>query len=177
MELMEQSGGDADKMTIRAIAEKAGVGVGLVNYHFQTKEHLIEICVQRIISKVIASFRPENGREKSAEERLARTAAQVFEFLFENKAVARISILADLAAPSPDSNSVKTMKGFASAAGGGPEEAQKQLMVFVLTCAMQAAFLGAEQSKAMTGYDLRQKAEREAFIKSLVGLLYRGDAV
>ena len=34
-------GVDPDKITVRKIAEQAGVGVGLINYHFQTRDNLL----------------------------------------------------------------------------------------------------------------------------------------
>jgi AcrR family transcriptional regulator len=40
--------GDIKKITIRRIAEEAGVGVGLINHYFETKDNLIEVCVQKI---------------------------------------------------------------------------------------------------------------------------------
>ncbi len=56
IELITGGGGNIEDITTRAIAQKAGVGVGLVNYHFQTKDNLIEICVGRIIRNVISVF-------------------------------------------------------------------------------------------------------------------------
>ena len=46
-ELIEQHNGNIKDM----IAAKAGVGLGLINYHFRSKEKLITECVQRIIGK------------------------------------------------------------------------------------------------------------------------------
>ena len=47
--LIESSDGLIENITMRAIAQKADVAVGLINYHFTSKKNLIEICVQRII--------------------------------------------------------------------------------------------------------------------------------
>ena len=55
-ELIEQLEGNTKSITARMIAEKAGVGLGLINYHCGSKENLITACVQRIIGKVIAGF-------------------------------------------------------------------------------------------------------------------------
>lgn len=55
IQLIEQHA-DFDKITIREIAAKANVRVGLINYHFQTKQNLINQCVQRMISLIISKF-------------------------------------------------------------------------------------------------------------------------
>jgi AcrR family transcriptional regulator len=95
-ELIRQSGGDINDITIRMIAEKANVGTGLINYHFQSKENLITLCVQRIIENVVMEFSPLDRHYQNDRERLTDWAIQVFDFLFENKAISRISILGDL---------------------------------------------------------------------------------
>ena len=51
-ELIEQHNGNIKGITARMIATKAGVGLGLINYHFGSKEKLITECVQRIIKNV-----------------------------------------------------------------------------------------------------------------------------
>ena len=55
MQLVREHG-DISKITIRDISARANVGVSLVNYHFQTKENLINQCVKKIIGKVISGF-------------------------------------------------------------------------------------------------------------------------
>ena len=55
-ELIEQHNGNIKDITARMIAAKAGVGLGLINYHFRSKEKLITECVQRIIGTVVTQF-------------------------------------------------------------------------------------------------------------------------
>ena len=62
--LIRENKGDVDKVTIRDIANKSGVSVGLINYHFGNKDNLITECVQSIITGVIKSFRPTYEIEK-----------------------------------------------------------------------------------------------------------------
>ena len=55
-QLIEQYNGDLDQITSRLIAEKAGIGLGSINYYFKSKEGLIALCVQQIIGGVIAQL-------------------------------------------------------------------------------------------------------------------------
>ena len=59
-ELIEKHNGNIKDITARMIATKADVGLGLINYHFGSKEKLITECVQRIIGKVVTEFQMTN---------------------------------------------------------------------------------------------------------------------
>lgn len=163
-ELIQAGDGAAERLTVRAIAEKAGVGVGLINYHFQTKENLIELCVQRIIGRVVSGFRPVH-EAASGRERVKAAAKEVFRFLLENPAVSRISILGDLKSPGTQDNTMGTVEGFLRLLGDASPRARAQ--VFAFTATLQEAFLRRDITSACLGYDVRIPEERDA----LSGLL------
>lgn len=178
-ELIEQSDGEVKNITARAIAEKSGVALGLINYHFESKDKLIALCVQRIINKVLMSFAPDKidyGKDDGLtdKERLISFAQQTFEFLFANYSIIKISILSDFRDYQPRCNSVFTQMGFRFALRGNIPENKKQMIAFSLTSVMQTAFLSGENSLAITGYDLAKKTQREAFISDTVSMLMEG---
>ena len=107
-------------------------------------------------------------------ERLADLAKQVYDFLFDNYAISSISILGDMQNYKAQSDSVNTQKGFSMAIQNDIGEENKRLLVFVLTSAMQVAFLANDASKDILGYDLRIKKERDKYVDSLVELLFAG---
>ena len=45
IKLIEENGEHLEEITVRDICKNAGVGLGLVNYHFGSKDKLIEACV------------------------------------------------------------------------------------------------------------------------------------
>lgn len=173
-ELIVKHNGDTKGITARVIAEKAGVGLGLINYHFGSKENLITTCVQRIISNVVArgvNVDKENGTSK---ERLIMSSTYVFNFLFENAAVSRISILGDFENYSANSNSVYTQRGFMTSMKNNISQEDKALLSFILTAAMQIAFLGSDAVKEILGYNLEVPKERAAYIEKVVNILFDG---
>ena len=178
-ELIEQSGGDINAITARSIAEKSGVALGLLNYHFESKENLVSICVQRIINKVLMGFSPDKkdyGAEDGLtdKERLISFAQQTFDFLYDNYAIVKISILSDFKDYQPRSNSSLTQLGFHLAIRSNITESKKQLIAFSLASIMQTAFLSGNNSKAITGYNLGEKSERDLFISDTVTMLMEG---
>ena len=51
-ELILERGGDIGNVTIRMIAARAGIGVGLTNHYFSSKEQLIEECIESVFSEL-----------------------------------------------------------------------------------------------------------------------------
>ncbi|MDF2921498.1 MAG: transcriptional regulator [Paenibacillaceae bacterium] len=47
---------DIGKITVRQIAQRAGVGTGLINYHFQSKDNLLSIAIGDVMSATIQAF-------------------------------------------------------------------------------------------------------------------------
>ena len=173
-ELIQSGSGNITEITTRDIARKAGVGVGLINYHFQTKEQLITLCVQRMIRQVVTGFIPERDACADDRERMAGWAAQVFEFLFGNPGLSRISILADLAQDGPESNSTKSRLGLARAAQRDVSPSDAALLAFVLTSAMQTAFLCRQSVGQTLGIDLEKPDGRRELIGRIVNALFDG---
>lgn len=58
---------DSDKITIREIAGRAGVGVGLINYHFQTRENLLYAAIGEYMLEVISAMRESSKSESPVE--------------------------------------------------------------------------------------------------------------
>lgn len=172
-ELIERQNGDTKNITARMIAEQAEIGLGLINYHFGSKDALITECVQRIIGNVVAGFHMEQEFETDR-ERLTAWAASVFDFLFEHPAVSRISILGDFQNYTENCNSVRTQRGFMRSLQQDGSDSEKSMLVFVLTAAMQTAFLGSKTVKRILGCDFTKPEDRAAYIKKLVDILFEG---
>ena len=178
--LIKESDGKPESITARAIAQRSGVALGLINYHFGSKDNLLAECSNKIITDLLCSMKPElmNAKDDglSDRERLNGYAKQTFEFLFANRAIVKMSILSDFSSYRADSNSALTQKGFQMALRGNIPDKSKRLISFSLASSMQAAFLAAEESKKITGYDLNTRKGRSSFIEDTVNMLM-GDIV
>lgn len=47
---------EVDKITVRQIAERANVGIGLINYHFMSKDNLLSIAIGDVMARTITNF-------------------------------------------------------------------------------------------------------------------------
>ncbi|MBU5671544.1 TetR/AcrR family transcriptional regulator [Paenibacillus brevis] len=165
IELIQESGGNTEELTIRTIAERSNVGIGLINYHFQTKENLIEASVQQIIGGVISRFKPDMDGKLNSVEQLKTVVKSVADFLAGNPSVSRISILGDLKTPKTFDNTMQTAKGFGlSLKDMNIPDKDKTLLMFMLTSVLQAVFLRRELSEELFGYHFDDKVQRDRFI-------------
>jgi AcrR family transcriptional regulator len=178
--LIENSDGLIENITIRAIAQKANVAVGLINYHFESKKNLIEVCVQRIISHVMATF-PKNAEvegvsapDDEPESEMASFTARVFDFLLNHPEIAKISILADLTEPNIASNSSVSYRAILK---GLPETEDKKserirrIKAFMLLSAIHAAFLNRQIGAELLHMNLNNEDDYTDFLRLVTKIL------
>ena len=111
---------------------------------------------------------------KTDKERLTACAIYVFDFLFEHSAISRISILSDLQNYTKNCNSVLTQRGFSLSLKNDLANKDTSMFVFILTAAMQTAFLGSETVNQLLHYDFTKAEDRTAYISKLIDILFKG---
>lgn len=175
IDLIQDGSGDIDKITTRNIAILAGVGTGLINYHFQSKDRLIEICVQRIISSVIENFKPDIGSGTNPVKNLKKAAKLVVDFLIENPSVSRISILGDMNNPGIIDNTMKAVMGFLGSINNfNISNKENRLLAFSLTTILQGFFIRKAITRECFEFDFNKKKERDVVIDYIIDKLFEG---
>ena len=176
IEIIEKSDGDIKNITARKIADKSGVALGLINYHFGSKENLIAECCREIINEKLFGFTPDKVDYMADDglsdiERLISFARQTFDNLYSHLSIAKISIISDFKDYNPVGNSSLTQKGFQMALREDISEKRKKFIAFSLASIMQTAFLAGDNSELITGYSLKSKKQRDIFISDVVTML------
>lgn len=167
IKLIEEKGEHLEEVTVREICKRAGVGLGLVNYHFGNKDKLIEQCIERMINRTVEHF--QNIREKTdviTFEKLEYLGNMTLDFLFEYYAISKISVLTDMQSPKENDNTYRTYAAYlplvAACCPDLDEAAIKRKTLYLITV-MQQMFLRYEIISQILGIDLRQKENRKNF--------------
>lgn len=171
--LIEEKGEDLDTITVREISKKAGVGLGLVNYHFGNKDKLIELCVERMINRIVEQF--QNIREKTEGftpfEKLEYLGNMTLDFLFEHYAVSRISVLTDMKNPKQNDNTHRTYMAFLPLVAACRPDWDEHIVkrkTFCLISVMQQTFLRYETTSVIVDGDLRQRENRRVWHRQIL---------
>ena len=175
--LINRSDGLVENITVREIAQKADVAIGLINYHFSSKKNLIEICVQRIISHVMETFSetPDSADKEDAEDNdksdMASFTASVFTFLKNNPEISKISMLSDLSRPNIKSNSSVSCRAIFKAIPNTETEDIRKIKAFMLLSAIQSAFLNRQIGSELLGFNLNCESDYKRFFRLVTKIL------
>lgn len=168
IELIQEKGEQIQEITVREICRKANVGLGLLNYHFENKDKLIELCVERMVNGIVDNFK--SIREKTGGldpvEKLSCLGNMTLTFLFEHYAVSKISMLTDMQTPKEDDNTHKTCAAYLPLVAACRPDWDREMLerrTFCLIAAMQQSFLRSKVILQTKGIDLTNPEERRVF--------------
>lgn len=169
---------DVDKIALRQIAKKANVAPGLINYHFQTRENLIDTVVQLVIGDSIEQgYEYYDGLKEDPMTKLRHMVKLAADLVFGNPEISRISIANDMLHANDKDNAMQTSRAFFSYLkniyGEKKSELELKIIVHLLTSAAQVAFLRKDVFKRYTGIDHDDKNQRDSFLDMLIDILIK----
>jgi AcrR family transcriptional regulator len=164
--LMEETE-DSEKITVRQVAERAGVGVGLINYHFQTKDSLLFAAIGEYMIGMIEAVKQAPTAAGSPAENLKAMLKTICEFGFRHEKQMRVG------------SQYLLQQGDFSAANfllpilremfaGKKDENAVRLMAFQILVTTNVVLLRSDGFFSFMGMDIRDKAHRERLIDMLI---------
>lgn len=162
-----------EKVSMRRIADKAGVAVSMVNYHFQTKQHLIDRAVQEFVGSVIeSSMTGESEVPADPVEAMRAHLRGAAAFVARNPGIARVSILRDLQAGEPGDNSSQVaqtvFRQLTPIYGEKKSERELRVLAQLQVAAVQQLFLRAEVVRELTGLDFYDDQDRKILVDIVI---------
>jgi len=175
-ELIKQYG-NTSKITVRDIAASAGVGIGLINYHFQTKDNLINLCTLELIRHSIEQLGTfGQNKEIAPIDQMKTLGRGITAFMIMNPGVSRISITKDFVSPGEADNSVQVVKMFSPIArticGNAKSDLELYQLLHMLVSSIEAAFLRKDVLKGTFGIDIENAEQRDRLVDFFIDQLF-----
>jgi AcrR family transcriptional regulator len=167
---------DFDALTVRAIAERAEVGVGLINYHFADKEGLVRLAVRTFVGReIVKGYGSRDFAAASERERAILALRGPMDFLASFPGLSRVSVLYDFSSPASGDNSDGTFgelsRAFEAIAPESCRDPGFRSRLWAALGAIHEAFLRPELFRERTGLDFGEADGRAAYAEILAGLV------
>lgn len=197
VELIKERNGNVEDVTIRTIARRANIGVGLTNHYFKSKDLLIEECVDTIFKDLLTAFisSPEKmgGFDTAPTDAVTHAAQNIMHFFLENEALAKVALLLDNKKPGVDDYTSKLTNAFAYCmvdrkkledmlSNDRMTDKMKQQFrdhfiseqkrkAFMITASIKEAFLRKDYLRDALGIDLTNPVQCDEYVEEFVELL------
>jgi AcrR family transcriptional regulator len=152
------------KITARRITERAGVGLGSINYHFQSKDNLLNEAVARIMGDVadqwLAAIPDEQMDPKTQLRRLLKETSNV---AAKYPQLSKVSISYALNHGGFDVQ-LMILPLLREIFGQRKTELEIKLAAFQIIAAMQVGFLHEVEFRRYVGVDITQPSIRDQII-------------
>jgi len=159
---------DPEKITVRQIAERAQVGLGLINYHFGSKDNLlfeaVAIGMQAVVNQ---AYQPEESASQPAEERLRQMLKSAAEVGLRFPKLTRVGVRHDLLQGDLGTTQM-VLPLLREVMGNETDEQTLRLAAFQLIASLQLAFLKFDELQLYLGMDLSDRQARARMIDLLI---------
>ncbi|MVX64319.1 TetR family transcriptional regulator [Clostridium chromiireducens] len=160
------------EITVKDITEKAGLGNGMVNYHFQSKDNLIRLAVKKVMNCATKSLseKMKSKNNETAVSRLAFILKEVVNFIADNSEISKIAILDDLESNQMTAHLLGSEESYNKCLKElyGDDMHKFWVKNYLIAGYLNYIFLKAENIKNEMGFDFYNKDDREKAIENLV---------
>ena len=159
---------DVDKVTVRQIAERANVGVGLINYHFKTKNNLMSIAVGDVMAKMATSFiTPGNYSELEPVPKLKTMLKELYNFAEKHEKLVQF-ILTQGILNGDMQTPLFLVPVLREIFGNRKDEVHLRIIALQILLPIQVNSINPMKFHFYSGIDLHNEEQRNSFIDTLV---------
>lgn len=160
-------GTDVDKITVRQVAERASVGIGLINYHFNSKNKLLGIAVAEYMAKMAAGFVTPGNSGLNPVEKIKSMLRKLFSIGEKHETLIKFTITQNLL-----DGDMKTplylIPLLREYFGDQKDEIHLRIIALQILLPIQIASINPAEFHLYSGIDLHDERQRNTFIDTLV---------
>ena len=173
LELLKEAG-NIEEVSVRKIVQKAGIkGVGIINYHFGTKDKLISEAVRYDTNIIINRWDAIYETMKMPPiEKLKIMLKGTGDLIDSNPLFGKISMIHDYMNPAVDDNTARSIEKymmiFREIYGDNKSEEEIWIIAHTLLSGAQLAFIRSNVVSKKLGTDFYNKKDRDEFLEKLI---------
>lgn len=166
-EILDETG-DVEKVTVRQIAERANVGTGLINYHFKSKDNLLEIAVgEKMAQMALKLANTVEGGESDPVSRLKTMIKELFDYAKGYEKLIRFSLTRSILGGERQAE-LFLVPLLREVFEGRKSEMELRIIAMQIILPIQAASINAASFRLYSGIDLNSETQRKSYIDTLV---------
>lgn len=163
-----------DRITVRALAERAGVALGLVNYHFGSKDRLLSSVIGRRMAALANDAAP-GVHAGPPKQRLAALVEKLYHFGAKYPALMQFMVRQGFDA-GDYSAALTLIPILREIAGPKADEMHLRVIALQILMPIQATCLAPAQFHLYSGIDINHTPDRDRFVECLMDhLLFEAD--
>lgn len=171
--ILEEKGDDPQKLTIRELAGRLGIGVGLVNYHFGSKEVLVNRCVKKMIMSIVEEFHKVRTSlaYMKPKEKLNYLCLMTFDYLYTKPNVSKVALIYDLGNTSNDDTTSELIDAYIPIVKDckpSYDDQKAYLIASRVIYIIEQSFLRTDVIRLRSGVDLSNSEERKEYLENLL---------
>lgn len=166
---------DIEKITVRQIAERADIGIGLINYHFKSKDNLLSLAIGDIMAETILDF-SKSGTYADLEpvEKLKGVLKELY-ILSDKKEKLMHFILSRDIMNGNMQTPLHLIPLLKEIFGDRKDDIQLRILALQILYPIQVTGLNKEAFYMYSGMDVSDKEQRSCFIDNLINNLISGN--
>lgn len=164
--LNEQS--DVEKITVRLVAQRAGVGVGLINYHFHSRDKLLSLAIGSVMAEMATEFgNTDKDDGKAGIERLRGMLKSLYTFAERHEKLIQFLLTHGIVNGDMDA-ALYLIPILREVYPQEKDEIQLRIIALQILLPIQVASINPSAFRIFTGIDLHDSKQREAYIDTLI---------
>lgn len=166
IDLLEEQN-DAEGITMRLIADRAGVGLGLINYHFKTREALINDAIGQMMFHAVKPHLSIPSSMDSDPKEAIRSIFKATSDIGARYALGRFAVQYALLQGNMEVPAmiVPLVRQFF---GKRKDDLEIRLIAFSMVTVMQAAYIRGDAFRLYAGLDIQNEQMRNELIDRII---------
>lgn len=163
---------DVSEITSRKITERAKINLPTINYHFGSKDELINIAVGKLLEDAADTYFQNADNEKNPRDKLRKFLFSISDIVSDYKKYTK-EMIPYILLQGEFTQTIEILPLVKACFDGRKSDKECKIISYELISFMQLVFYRADTFKSFSGIDIMNKEERDRLIDMQLDLLVK----